>query len=349
MMSGRRAIAVAAVTAVAAGVAYALWRRRQPHLVADPESRVSFKRPVLIINPHSGDGKAQRIDLAGAAAKLGIETVVRQQGEKISKLAESAVDGGCDHLIIAGGDGSLARVAKVAIERDVAFSCVPSGTRNHFAMDLGLDRSDPAKALDAAFDGVEFKIDVGRIGKRVFLNNVSFGIYADALSDPDYRSHRTESVIDATKETLEDPDTRLSVQGPDGTTYDDIEILLASNNPYRFIGRPDFAGRASLDTGTLGVILVDRTSTRHTDLEHSDIERWTAPTMTVASTKKKVPVGIDGSLHTLKAPVDIGVENKALRVVLATELVKREIQESSAPGREALAHLSGAFGIGGDE
>ena len=79
-----------------------------------------------------------------------------------------------------------------------------------------------------------------------------------------------------------------------------------------------------------------------TDLEHSDIERWSAPTVTVASTKKKVHVGIDGSLHKMKAPVDIGVENNALRVVLASELVRREIQESSAPGREALAHLSGA-------
>jgi diacylglycerol kinase family enzyme len=338
----RRVIAVAAVTALAAGVVYTLWRRRQPHLVAKPQGTVSFKRPVLIINPHSGDGKAQRIGLAGAAAKLGIETVVRKEGEKISKLAKSAVDGGCDHLIIAGGDGSLARVAKVAIERDVAFSCVPSGTRNHFAMDLGLDRSDPARALAAAFGGVEFKIDVGRIGKRVFLNNVSFGIYADALSDPDYRSHRAESIVHATEENVEDPDTRLSVHGPEGTTYDDIEILLASNNPYRFIGAPDFAGRASLDTGTLGVILAERTSTRLADLEHSDLKRWSAPTLTVDSTTKKVPVGIDGSLHELKAPVDVHIHSEALRVVLGEDLVQREIRESSTPTHQALEHLSGA-------
>ena len=53
---------------------------------------------------------------------------------------------------MAGGDGSLAAVAAVAIERDMPFVCVPFGTRNHFARDLGLDRDDPLGAL-AAFDG----------------------------------------------------------------------------------------------------------------------------------------------------------------------------------------------------
>jgi diacylglycerol kinase family enzyme len=189
---------------------------------------------------------------------------------------------------------------------------------------------------------VTFVVDVGRIGKRVFLNNVSFGIYADAIADPGYRVHKTESLVDATKETIEDPDVRLSVEDPAGVVYDDIEVLLASNNAYRFIGAPDFAGRASLDTGTLGVILVDRTPTNHSDLGHPDIKRWSSPTLTVESTEKKVHVGIDGSLHEVKAPVNIRIDHGALRVVLPTGLVKREIHETSTPVREALAHLSGS-------
>jgi diacylglycerol kinase family enzyme len=342
MMCGRRGIVAAVMVGAAVGVTYVLWRRRRPHLVAELDSSVSFKHPVLIINPHSGDGKAQRIGLAGTAAKLGIETVVRKKGEKISELAKSAVNEGCDHLIIAGGDGSLAHVAKVAIERDVAFSCVPSGTRNHFAMDLGLDRGDPAKALDAAFGGVEIKVDVGRIGKRVFLNNVSFGIYADAIADPGYRGHKTESLVDATEETIEDPDTRISVRGPEGEAHDDIEVLLVSNNPYRFIGPPDFAGRASLDLGTLGVILTDRMSSKHTKLEHSEIKRWSSPTLTVDSTEKKIHVGVDGSLHEHHVPADLHIDHAALRVVLPAGMVKRELRGSSGPTSEALANLSGA-------
>jgi diacylglycerol kinase family enzyme len=338
----RRAIIGAVVLAVVAGISYTTWKRRKPHLPAQPEGYVTFDHPVLIINPNSGSGKAAKIGLADAAQKMGIKTIIRPKGEKLQKIAKRAVKDGCDHLIIAGGDGSLARVAKVAIKHDVAFSCVPSGTRNHFAMDMGLDRSDPIKALDAAFDGVEMTIDVGRIGKRVFLNNVSFGIYADAIADPGYRGHKTESLIDSTKETLEDPSARLSVQEPDGTIHDEIEVLLVSNNPYWFIGAPDFAGRASLDTGTLGVVLTDRVSAGHVDLAHSRVTQWSAPTLTVDSTGEKIHAGVDGSLRKHGAPVQLRIDHKALRVILPIDTVRQQIRESSEPTNEILAHLSGA-------
>jgi diacylglycerol kinase family enzyme len=329
------------VGGVAAGVALALARRRKPHLIAEVEGSDSFAHPVLIINPNSGSGKAAKIGLADKAEGLGIETVVRKKGEKIGDLANTAVDNGCDHLIIAGGDGSLARVAKVAIERDVPFSCIPSGTRNHFAMDLGHDRSDPAKALATAFGGVEFRVDVGRIGKKLFLNNVSFGIYADAIAETGYREHKTESLAEAAEEHFKDPDARLSVEDPDGAVHDDIGVLLASNNPYQFIGAPDFAGRARLDTGTLGVILGDRESVGASNLTHSAVKQWTVLQMTVDSTHKKVHVGIDGSLHKVKAPVDIHVDHAVLRVVLPTELIVGKIGESAGVDEAALAHLSG--------
>jgi diacylglycerol kinase family enzyme len=345
MVNNRRTItAFAALTIVGAaiGASYAIARRRRPHIIAVPDATDTFTHPVLIINPGSGGGKAQRIGLAATARGLGIETVVRQPGEKIAALAESAVDDGCDHLIIAGGDGSLARVAKVAIERNVAFSCVPSGTRNHFAMDLGLDRDDPTKALDAAFGGVEMNVDVGRIGKKVFLNNVSFGIYANAIAEQGYREHKAASLMEATGEDIGNIRPLLSVSDAEGVPHDGIEVLLASNNPYRFNGAPDFAGRARLDTGTLGMVLADRTDLGDTAFKHSKVTRWTSPTVTVNSTKKKVHVGIDGSLHKVKTPVHIRIDRGALRVVLATGLVREEIEESTDVDRVALAHLSGA-------
>ena len=341
MKSGRRVVVVIAAVAAAAGFSYALAQRRKPHMIAEPVATDSFKHPVLIINPHSGSGKAAEVGLGDAAKKLGIETVVRQKGEKLGKLAKTAVDNGCDHLIVSGGDGSLARIAKVAIERDVPFSCVPCGTRNHFAMDLGLDRSDPTKALDAAFGGVEVKVDVGRIGGKLFLNNVSFGIYANAIAATGYREHRAESMVEAAGQDLVDPDSQFTVEDPDGVTHDDISVLMASNNPYRFIGPPDFAGRARLDTGTLGVVLTDRVEGDHVDLKHGQVKRWDTPSLTVDSTEKKIPAGIDGSRHKMKAPVDIHIDHKALRVVLPTALVEREVSETSTPDQDALSVLSG--------
>ena len=341
MKSGGRVVIVIAAVGAAAGVTYALAQRGKPHLIAEPEGIDSFKHPVLIINPHSGSGKAAKIGLVASAEELGIETVVRQKGEKLGKLAKTAVDNGCDHLIISGGDGSLARIAKVAIKRDIPFSCVPCGTRNHFAMDLGLDRSDPTKALDAAFGGVEVKVDVGRIGGKLFLNNVSFGIYANAIAETGYREHRAESMVEAVGQDLADPDSQFTVKDPDGVVHDDISVLMASNNPYRFIGPPDFAGRARLDTGTLGVVVTDRVEDEHVDLTHGQVKRWDTPSLTVNSTNKKIPAGIDGSLHKMKAPVDIHIDHKALRVVLPTELVERDISESSTPDHAALSMLSG--------
>lgn len=333
-------VGVAAVAGVGA-FAYTMWRRRQPHLIAAPVALVSSKHPVLIINPGSGGGKAKRIGLASAAAGLGIETIVRKKGQKIPDLANGAVDRGCDHLMIAGGDGSQARVADVAIKRDVAFSCVPSGTRNHFAMDLGLDRSDPKKALAAAFEGVEFKVDVGRIGKRLFVNNVSFGIYAEALADPDYRAHKAKSITDAAAASAEHPEKGLSVTAPDGTVYDNIGMLLASNNPYQYIGAPDFAGRAALDTGTVGVIMADRSAVGPSGINHREIKEWITPKLTVESAEKKVRVGIDGSLHKVKAPIDVEIDHAALRVVLPRDVARREIQFSTGMTPEAIAHLAG--------
>jgi diacylglycerol kinase family enzyme len=147
---------------------------------------------------------------------------------------------------MAGGDGSLAIVAAVAMARDVPFSCVPVGTRNHFAMDLGLDRSHPLQSLDAALDGVEMLIDVGIVAGQVFLNNVSFGLYARAIADPEYRSHRARSMADAAVHSARNLETRLTLTLPDGRFVADIEVLLTSNNPYRFI--PPISPDALLST-----------------------------------------------------------------------------------------------------
>jgi diacylglycerol kinase family enzyme len=341
--NGRRVWKVLAFAAlVGLGAVVVVWaRRRRPHLPAAPQARVRPTHPVLIVNPLSGDGKAKRFDVAGAAASLGVETVTFEKGDSFERLAHDAVDRGCDLLMVGGGDGSLAAVATVAMERDVRFACVPIGTRNHFAMDLGLDRDDPVKALDAAVDAVEVDVNVGRVNGRVFLNNVSFGIYAQALSDADYREHRGKNLLEATAQA-EDEGAGFAVQTPSGETRDEISVLLVSNNPYESIGPPDHAGRAALDTGTLGVMLAGRQETdRH---RRPDVERWTTPRSTVTSTAATVPAGVDGELVTFDAPVDLDASS-VLRVLLPTRLVEREYKGSTATlADEAWAHLTGVGG-----
>ena len=292
------------------------------------------------MNPRSGNGRAAAIDLLGAAQKLGVETLTMEPGDDLASLANSIVDQGCDHLMMAGGDGSLAIVAEVAMARGVPFSCVPVGTRNHFAMDLGLDRRHPLLSLDAAFDGLERSIDVGVVAGRVFLNNASFGLYPRAIADPEYRSHRAQSMADAAVDTARDREAQISLTLPDGRVIADVEVLLISNNPYRFIGPPDFARRPALDTGTLGIVLADRQS--RLKRGPGAFTRREAPEIVIHSISGEIRAGLDGELRTFQAPIEVSIAPKSLRVVIPRQSQSRSLKESFEQLNErAIVHLSG--------
>ena len=160
------------------------------------------RRPVLFINPRSGDGKAARARLAERARDTGIEAVILDPGQDLAALAGDAAAAGADVLGMAGGDGSLAVVAAVAAAHGIPFVCVPAGTRNHFALDVGVDRHDVAGALDAFTDGVERRIDAAEVNGRMFLNNVSLGIYGDAVRSPAYRDAKARTLLETAAEVM---------------------------------------------------------------------------------------------------------------------------------------------------
>ena len=109
-----------------------------------------------------------------------------------------------------------------------------SGTRNHFALDLGIDRSDLVGALDAFTDGVERQIDVGRVNGRLFLNNVSLGVYGDAVRDPGYRGAKVRTLLRTAARVLGPGETAADLELTDdaGFAHRDPAVLLVSNNPY---------------------------------------------------------------------------------------------------------------------
>src|SRR5262249_36978633 len=136
------------------------------------------RHPVLIMNLKSGGGKAERFHLEDECRARGIEPIVLRQGDDLRQLAEDAISRGADVIGMAGGDGSQAVVATAAARPGVPLVVIPAGTRNHFALDLGLDRDDVVGALDAFADGVERRIDLAEVNGRVFVNNASLGLYA---------------------------------------------------------------------------------------------------------------------------------------------------------------------------
>ena len=295
-----------------------------------PGVRVSPpSHPVLLMNPKSGGGKAEKLDLAGEARARGIEPVLLQSGDDFQALARDAVARGADALGAAGGDGTQALIAEVAMEHDLPFVCIPAGTRNHFALDLGVDREDVVGALDGFTDGVERRVDLARVNDRLFVNNVSLGVYARIVQSDEYRDDKLGTVARMLPELL-GPDCDpfdLEFDGPGGKTHDSADLILVSNNVYTLEQIAGFGTRARMDEGVLGITVVEVRDAR--DLAElvalqttGGVSRfrgwrqWAAPSFEVRS-GEPIEVGVDGEGLLLDGPLRFSVLPGALRVRLA--------------------------------
>jgi diacylglycerol kinase family enzyme len=273
------------------------------------------KHPVLFMNPRSGGGKAEKLHLADEARARGIEPVELGRGDDLWELVRSAIDSGADAVAMAGGDGSQAIVASIAAERGLPYACIPAGTRNHFALDLGVDREDVVGALDAFVDGGERRVDLAEVNGRVFVNNVSLGLYAEAVQSAGYRDAKLRTLLDTVPEAMGTNGTPLDLRfvGPDGRKQTAGPAILVSNNQYR-LGRMIGSGtRPRIDDGLLGIAVVHKP---HTGEGHRPIEQWTASAFTVES-GQPVMAGIDGEAAKLEAPVVFRIRPGVLRVRIA--------------------------------
>jgi diacylglycerol kinase family enzyme len=303
---------VAALLTVAVTAARAAIRFRIP-LPGAPAPR----RPVLFFNPKSGGGKAERFDIADEARRRGIEPVELKPGDDLEVLVRDAVTGGADGLAMAGGDGSQAIVAAVAAEEDLPYACIPAGTRNHFALDLGVDRDDLVGSLDAFVDGGERRVDLGEVNGRTFVNNVSLGLYAEAVQREGYRSAKLRTILSTVPEMLGPDGEGLDLRwtGPGGHQHSSGVAILVSNNKYR-LGRAVGSGtRPRIDDGLLG-ITVASSPTRLGErgkLLQVPWREWSEPEFLVES-DRQVPAGIDGEAASLGPPLRFAIRPGVLRV-----------------------------------
>ncbi|XVQ11545.1 diacylglycerol/lipid kinase family protein [Spirillospora sp. CA-255316] len=278
-------------------------------------------RPFLIMNPRSGDGKVGKFHLVDRARERGADVVVLDPAhpQDVAQLARKAVADGADLLGVAGGDGTQALVAGVAAEHGLPFMVIPAGTRNHLAMDLGLDRDDPSRCLDALTDGVEIRVDLGFIEDRVFVNNASFGAYAAVVQSPAYRDDKVRTSLQTLPDLLTHHSGPRLIVHAANAVIEGPQAVLISNNPYQ-MGDPAGLGRRErLDAGVLGIlgVNVDNAAQAAGMLRGQHARGLTALTAgqaVIDADAPQVPVGVDGEALTLPTPVICRIQPGALRV-----------------------------------
>lgn len=275
------------------------------------------QRPVVVVNPRSGDGRAARTGLAAAARERGIGVLELRPDEDLAALVRGAVDAGADAVGMAGGDGSQAVVAALAADAGLPYACIPAGTRNHFAVDLGVDRSDVVGALDALLDGREKVVDLAEVNGRVFVNNVSLGVYAEAVQQDGYRAAKVRTLLDTVPRAMgtSGGSRELTWTTPGGRTMHGAAVILVGNNQYRLGGAAGAGTRPAVDQGLLGITVVDPPD-RRAQPRRRPWRQWGTTEFRVEA-PLPVPAGIDGEAAVLQPPVTFRVRPAALRVRVA--------------------------------
>ena len=339
-------LVIAAAAVSVASARYALRPASASHPTsAQLRAAMRPRQSVLIMNLKSGGGKAERFGLAEECEKRGIEPVVLRPGDDLLELAEGAIDRGADVIGMAGGDGSQALVATVASRRNIPHVCVPAGTRNHFALDLGLDRADVVGALDAFTDGLDRRIDLASVNGRVFVNNASLGLYAKVVQSPEYREAKLSTAAAMLPDLL-GPDAApldLRYRGPDAD-YPTAHLILVSNDPYQLDRIGAMGTRERLDRGVLGIVaarIADAAQARRfVALQAAgQIRRfpgwqeWSARRFAVGS-GGPVEIGIDGEAMLMDPPLVF----ESLPGALTVRLPRRAVHRS--PGARTVHLLS---------
>jgi diacylglycerol kinase family enzyme len=348
-LDARRIAALAALSVLSLALARGALVRDELRSLASASSAVpGAAHPVLLLNPRSG-GAGSHEHLLESCDARSVRVVVLEEGADLQELARQAVANGADAIGMAGGDGSQALVAEVAADNDIPLVVIPTGTRNHFALDLGVDRDDPLGALDAFSGGFERRVDIGTVNGRVFVNNVALGVYAVLVQSDTYRTAKGRTALEVLPDRLP-PKAKpfdLRYTTPDGTAQESAQLVLVSNGAYRLhrfaAGR---LRRASVDRGELGIVSArfDRAGdlARLVALEATGRGRrfpgwfeWTTARFRVDS-GGPVDVAVDGEALVLDPPLLFESRPGALRVRLPSAAVSRK----AAAGRIRLVSHS---------
>jgi diacylglycerol kinase family enzyme len=323
----------------------AYYWRQQRAAAQDTQQTANFKKPYLIMNPKSGNGRAIKAHIDVLAKEQGIKVLILKKEDNVEEIARRAAKAGADVLGISGGDGSIGAVAKVALEHKLPMVVLPGGTKCHFARDIGLDPKRITDSL-AGFTGVRRQVDLGSINGRIFLNNVSFGLYADIVDNPDYRNNKLHVIRQVLQEIVSGRKNIYDLQFLAGKKQIKKAVqVLVSVNAYKTLSIFELGQRERLDEGILQVTAVtklnDEMITRlmrsisidrlHKHEAIPDFYQWTAKTFNITSKTKKLVVGVDGEREEYQTPVTVQILPGALTIYVPAEGIRSRPKGAFSP------------------
>jgi diacylglycerol kinase family enzyme len=185
-------------------------------------------------------------------------------------------------------------------------------------------------------------VDLAEVNGRVFVNNVSLGVYAEAVQQEGYRDAKLRTIAQ-TMPTVLGPDGEsvdLRFTGADGHEHKTGAVVLVSNDPYR-LGRAIASGtRPRLDAGVLGITVLQAGAGRNGEKR---VQQWSAPSFEVSS-DGPVAAGIDGEALKLEPPLRFRTRPQALRVLIAPQhpgaSPSANMPESPWDAIRAVAHIA---------
>jgi diacylglycerol kinase (ATP) len=233
---------------------------------ADGNGR-SSRRVRILLNPTSG-AKAglstnpvteEDVRRVAAAHGLGDEVVVTESEEHGIEQTREAVAAGYDVVVAAGGDGTVASVAKVLLGGPVALGILPLGSFMNVARSLGIPRDlDEAAATIAT--GTVAAIDVGEANDEIFLEAGAVGLNAAMFTTADeIDAGNYRALADAVRLLLRFPPSAMRLHLDDRVIATRALSVVVSNGPYMGLGFT-VAPRAEVDDGELDIVVYSRLS-----------------------------------------------------------------------------------------
>jgi diacylglycerol kinase family enzyme len=203
--------------------------------------------PPVVINGEAGTVRADAPETVERVLdQIADRTILdRVPADHVDQRVREHLNGGVSRIAVGGGDGTLAAVADLIRREspDTELVCLPLGTHNHFAKDLGVPL-DPERWLDWLVSHNVRRVDLGEANGRLFLNNLSIGLYPalvkqrQNLEDERLLGSKRLATLAAAVSIWQALPPRFAVRirvGDDGKRVETrlhTRLLMISNNPY---------------------------------------------------------------------------------------------------------------------